>query len=429
MIDFRNKPMISKYVKILNITEEELGRGIIAEDTIKLLEKGKRKLTIPTASVLVSNFNNIAEEKGILLNLSIKDLMLSEKEYVHEKCIEELNAINTNEFNIDRYLEILKAAEEFELYSIIDTVTYTIGENLYKQKKYEEAIEYLNQSLKIKEKLDNVKEIPKVLNRIGATYFSIKDYDRAFSYINESYNQINIENVTDVELKERVLFNLALSLARIGKGKYELALIYIDELINLMDHEQELFIKAMIVKGNILDNLGDSEYAIKVYKEVLPRAEDKSLLYYNLSVTYSNMGDDEKSLDYACKLIKVKSVSIDEYTSKALIRLGNLYKKENLYKEAILMYSKAISVGKKFNKLNQMIECYEKIFECYDKDKRFKYYEEYLEELFKDLDLFLQDSNLINRILIIIVQYLNKFNNLTIVNEILCKLRGNKYEE
>lgn len=424
MIDFKNKPMISKYMKILNITQEELGRGIIAEDTIKLLEKGKRKLTIPTASILVSNFNNIAEEKGILLNLSIKDLMVSEKEYVYEKCIEELKVIDINEFKIDRYLEILEAGEKFQLPNIIDTVTYIIGENLYKQKKCEEAIEYLKQSLNIKKKLDNVKEIPKVLNRIGAAYFYLEKYDNAFSYISESYNQIKIQNISDNKLKEIVLFNLALSLARIGEGKYQLALEYIDELINFMDHEQESFIDAMIVKGNILDNLGHSDYAIKVYEEVLPRAEDKSLLYYNLSVTYSNMGNDEKSLECAYKLIEIKSVNIDEYTSKALIRLGNLYKRENLYKEAILMYSKAINVGKKFYKLEQIVECYEKIFECYDKDKKFKFFDEYLEGLFIDLDLFLQDSKLVNRILIIIVQYLNKYNNLTIIDEIFCKLKG-----
>lgn len=425
MIDFRNKPMISKYRKILNVTHEELGRGIIAEDTIKLLEKGKRKLTIPTASILVNNFNNIAEEKGILLNLSIKDLVVSEKEYVNKKCIEELNIININEFNIDRYLEILEAGQQFGLPNIIEIVTYIIGENLYKQKKYEQAIEYLKQSLKIKTEFDNIKELPKILNRIGASYIYLKDYDNAFSYIYDSYNQIEIQNITDNKLKGSVLFNLALSLSLIGQGKYQLALEYINELINLMDHEQELFIDAMIVKGNILDNLGDSEYAIKVYKEVLSRAEDKSLIYYNLSVAYSNIGDDEKSLDYAYKLIKIKSVSIDEYTSKALIRLGNLYKKENLYKEAILMYGKAINVGKKFNKFDEIVECYEKIFECYGKDIRFKYFEEYLEGLFIDLDLFLQDTNLMNRILILIVQYLNKFNNLTIVDEILCKLRGN----
>ena len=275
MIDFKNKPMISKYMKILNITQEELGRGIIAEDTIKLLEKGKRKLTIPTASILVSNFNNIAEEKGILLNLSIKDLMVSEKEYVYEKCIEELKVIDINEFKIDRYLEILEAGEKFQLPNIIDTVTYIIGENLYKQKKCEEAIEYLKQSLNIKKKLDNVKEIPKVLNRIGAAYFYLEKYDNAFSYISESYNQIKIQNISDNKLKEIVLFNLALSLARIGEGKYQLALEYIDELINFMDHEQESFIDAMIVKGNILDNLGHSDYAIKKYYR-----EQKIKVYY-----------------------------------------------------------------------------------------------------------------------------------------------------
>ncbi|MBZ9685002.1 hypothetical protein G9F72_001335 [Clostridium estertheticum] len=72
MIDFRNKPMISKYRKLLNVTHEELGRGIIAEDIIKLLEKGKRKLTIPTASILVIEVLARAEDKSLIYyNLSV----------------------------------------------------------------------------------------------------------------------------------------------------------------------------------------------------------------------------------------------------------------------------------------------------------------------------------------------------------------------
>lgn len=418
---------IRKYRKILNVTEKELGRGLIAKDTIKLLEKGKRKLTIPTASILVNNFNNIGEEKGILLNLNIKDLILPEKEFWYKNCIEELNIIDKKEFNIENYLEILKTVEKFNLSKIMDRISYTIGDSLYKQKKYEEALVYLKKSLEIKNNMGYTAELPKLLNRIGAAYIVLRNYNNAFNYIRQSYDEIKKQLIKNKELEEKILFNLSLSL--VGQNKYEQALEYINKLINLTEYEQSLFIEAMIIKANILSNLNNSQCAIQLYKKILPKTENKSLIYYNLSVIYSKIGDDRRSLEYAHELIKIESINIDEYTGKALIRLGNLYKKQNLYKEAVLMYEKGIFLGKKFSKLNEIIECYEKIFQCYEEEKRLKYFEEYLEMLFIDLDLFLEDLNLMNKILILLVQYSNKFNNLKIIDEILYKIRSNKNEK
>ena len=52
---------------------------------ISLIESGKVQLTTVTAMILSDNFNKIAAEKGIELNLTLKDLLAQDqKDYESE---------------------------------------------------------------------------------------------------------------------------------------------------------------------------------------------------------------------------------------------------------------------------------------------------------------------------------------------------------
>lgn len=68
---------IRYYRKLLNITQKELAGKNMSVNLIKYLEADKRNLTINKAIIFVSTFNTVAKQKGIELNLTLKDFVVS----------------------------------------------------------------------------------------------------------------------------------------------------------------------------------------------------------------------------------------------------------------------------------------------------------------------------------------------------------------
>jgi tetratricopeptide (TPR) repeat protein len=75
-----------------------------------------------------------------------------------------------------------------------------------------------------------------------------------------------------------------------AKNDLKKAIEYADLLIKKGKNERYI-IQAYLTKANALDNLGEPEKAIKVYKKAIKANKNEYLLYYNLGLTYLNLGE------------------------------------------------------------------------------------------------------------------------------------------
>lgn len=79
---------IRYYRKLLYMTQKELAGKNMSVNLVKYLEANKRNLTINKAVIFVNIFNTAAKQKGIELNLTLKDFVVSNHERALQDCIE-----------------------------------------------------------------------------------------------------------------------------------------------------------------------------------------------------------------------------------------------------------------------------------------------------------------------------------------------------
>lgn len=129
----------------------------------------------------------------------------------------------------------------------------TEGVALFEQGKYKEAIAEYEKVFELD------KDNPAALFEIGYAHYALKDYDKAIKYV------------------DKVL--------KAGK---------------------EHLLEAYNLKGNVLDDMGKSDKAIKVYQEGLEKFPDEYLLHFNLGISHYRVREYEAAASELEKTISIK---------------------------------------------------------------------------------------------------------------------------
>ena len=113
------------------------------------------------------------------------------------------------------------------------------GSELYKDKKYEEALENFKKQLSYKDKCSNSVYILSLYN-IGVCYDDLKDYNKSLIYLKEAFNEvlkdINLININEIY---NIVFNIIVELCKLKL--FNQALIYNNYLKALISkRENEL---------------------------------------------------------------------------------------------------------------------------------------------------------------------------------------------
>ena len=98
------------------------------------------------------------------------------------------------------------------------------GSELYKDKKYKEALENFKKQLSYKDKCSNSVYILSLYN-IGVCYDDLKDYNKSLIYLKEAFNEvlkdINLININGIY---NIVFNIIVELCNLKL--FNQALIY-----------------------------------------------------------------------------------------------------------------------------------------------------------------------------------------------------------
>lgn len=360
MESIRTGDRIKYYRNLLHLTQKELAMDKFSPKMIYLLENNKKRLTPVTASILVSNFNDIANEKGVKINLEIKDLLMSDEDYANTLCNKWLEDLEEGLYDEAKYLKVIQLAKEYNLKQPILKACKKVSSYYCTRHSYSKALPYFEELLPLLYLINSEKEKVDILNHIATCYYMLPDYNKAFSYYSLAYEKFLEFRIIDSSLENKLLFNLAL--CSIVMENHTDALIYIEKLERIVDLDESEIYTNLIVKANIYLKIHRTQDALDIYKDILKH--DIKYLYivqHNMAVAFMQLGRLDESIEFFTKSINNQIHSLSLNTTISFVKLAEVYYKEKKYEEAYIFYGYGYDNAKKFNQLDELLECYENI--------------------------------------------------------------------
>ncbi len=314
-IEYLKNKDIDKYKTILS----DYFNGLM-----KILEEIKEQKNYKWNSQnYYSNFKCIIN--NFLEDLSIKHLILIDDDY-------------------------LKIESQMKIY-IFDHFTNYLHCNMY----FDETIKYTKESLKIKREIhkENLnEEIVRSLSNLGHIYCSIDKYDEALEYFNETfeiYRKIYGDDEIDLNIESPVLKNSASVLNSVATiylsfGKYDIALEYFNKSLEIyrkiFGTDVNTEIAALLCNiGSLYSNIDNNDRAIKYMNESLEINKKIPGTDLNIAknlnhiaafyIKTGNYYEAEKNLIESLKIYKeIYETDIDPVIAETKINIGRIYQKK-----------------------------------------------------------------------------------------------------
>jgi len=365
---------VKKIRQFFRITQNELAKDICTKSSISLIENNRLKLTFKLAIGIAKNFNKIAIDKKIDIELiTTNELMKDEYSQANDifrnNIIKDLKEISS----IDLFEKKLYEAEKIiEKYNITDNgkmhVYKLASDFYYKNSMYTKSNEMCNNGLKVSLDLKDIQGevtfyIDKSRNNLRQNH-----YTEALQQLDYAEKISSI--LSNSELFERIYFNKALVYK--NKNNCDKALKYLDLLNNKFKIEnQKKLLDIKMLHANCLNTTCKFEEAKNEYIKILELAmkiDDKdsiALGYRNLSELYfkkrnykaaatfikeslknnPNNSHLNENLYFAAKVLKNSNQDVESYLLRALEiceknDMENLNLIEKIIYELVLIYIK-----------------------------------------------------------------------------------------
>ena len=220
---------------------------------------------------------------------------------------------------------------------------YDIGDRLYIEGKYEDAIKYFEKSL------ENEEDKNSSLNYIGCCYIKLERYEEALRVFDE---------VLESRLWERPLFNKGRVYLKLGEYSEALACFNRALMVNPDESDVSYYL------GVYYDKIGNYETSKYYYEEAIKIEYNDSEYHLNLAVACFRTKDYNRALEESDISISLddSSSNANAYCNKAYI----LYRLKR-YKDSLETYLKAINmIPSDTEVMNMIANCYSDLKE-YDK--------------------------------------------------------------
>ncbi|MBN2856768.1 MAG: tetratricopeptide repeat-containing sensor histidine kinase [Candidatus Delongbacteria bacterium] len=261
-----------------------------------------------------------------------------------------------------------------------------LGDAMTKMTKMDEGLNYYFKSLELRTQLKFWMGISEVMNKIGVNYFYQSDYNKALEYFNQSL-KIREKRHENEEAVAACLNNI--SLACYHKGDYPKALEFCLKTLNIYQRTRN-----SEKQGMCYNNLGLIYFETSLFSEAL-ECQFKALklkertnnppfianTLSNIGMIYSRLYNLEKALDYSLKALEMrKSVDDKRGIANSYNDLGRIYDKMNQFGKAIPFFEESVKMRREMNYLSGLSESLENLGMLYLKKNDLLKAETYLLE-------------------------------------------------
>jgi CHAT domain-containing protein/Tfp pilus assembly protein PilF len=230
-----------------------------------------------------------------------------------------------------------------------------IGTFYYRYDNYTEALSSYEMALQIAKDLKSLVDLANTLLNIGAVWSDIGDYEKSLEYLREALNiDTQLEDPNNVA---KDLNNIGISLRLRGIAKesdddLKEAIATFERSLRIIDQTHDHLTRIQILNnlGSVYIVINQPSKALEAFMEAASIAEREnyvpylSMIFNNIGIAYSNLGNLKASFGYYDKALKFASIYQNEtYIWETYLELGNSHKKQKKYGEAIADYKNAIS--------------------------------------------------------------------------------------
>lgn len=362
-MDFLNPGQkIKKYRKQLRMSQLDFQDKNMTRSYLGMLETGKRKLNSEIAELILEKMKKKALECGIEFNIDSSRLMMSEKDEAREYCLNKLQQTLTE----GEFLEIIKIAQQYMLLEIEAKAYRIIADQYYENSNYKKAFINYNLSLDISKSIPLNCKQPYLYNRLGMCKYMELAYSEALLYFSRANHYSIIYN--DIKTELNSIYNLALSCE--SAKMLDDAIKYIElylSMVNKVDNADS-YIYGEILKANCLEEQGEVNDAINLYLNLINITNNNVILgnlYNNLGYLNYKISNFEKSITFFNKSQEIRMKYDEVHLSHTLIHKSELYIKNKLFNEAIMLLSLGIDYAKKFNDKEYLVKGYSLLSDIY----------------------------------------------------------------
>jgi tetratricopeptide (TPR) repeat protein len=214
---------------------------------------------------------------------------------------------------------------------------------------YNNALDYFEESLKIKYQIEDYQELGIVLVNISVIYIYKNDYDTALKYLDKSL--LITKEIDDPKIEASILDKKGVIYT--SRGDNESALKYLERSLKIREQIKDYKGEGATLNNisNLLIYKGDIDRALVCLKRSLDiqikindrRGEVASL--NNLSFLSFKKGDKKMAIEYLKQSLKI-SKEIDDFKGQAtaLCNMGYCLFNDNNTEEAILLLKKSYNI-------------------------------------------------------------------------------------
>lgn len=364
-MEFFNPAQRLKRLRIqFNMKQQDFQEEDMTRSYYSMLENGKRNLSFDTASKILEKFQKKAENLGVTLDIDEKYLMMSPAEDAKKYCLDNLE----DYINKNKAKELIDITRSYKLEEVEAEIYKALGDNNYNNRSYHEAFLNYSISVDLYKNTTNKQHISYLYNRLGMCKFSVLEYNDSAMYFNRAlyYSGIYSDKVT----VRNSIYNIAKCYKKLKK--FDEAVQYLDALVTESNKIENIedYIYEQSLKANCLYEMGNIDGAILICTELLQENTEitdslKAYVYNNLGAFYLKKENLLDSLNYFNKSQNIRSEVDKINLSHTLIDKSEVYIKQELYNEAIMLINLGIDMAKIYNDSEYLLKAYYSLVDIY----------------------------------------------------------------
>lgn len=316
---------IKKLRKDKNMTLKELAGDRITAAQISHIERDKSHTSHELLEYLSKQLNVSTDyllETKEMQSKKITDNLILQIE-IHIKC----NELEKAEEKIN---EAMQVCSEFELTESYGKCNFLLATINLKKEDYSGAVSNFEKALYFFIKNNDKENIFKCYVSIGKIYMKEEFYKGAISHFNFA-EEILMESIKEeIDIHKDLYSKIAYCYIKLDQPQKSLEYIEkVDKLDNKDSSKEE--VEMLVLKANNLFNIGKYEESKESFRkalELLEKEDNKSAvadIYLTICNIYTQMGQNEKVLEYSHKVYDIKKNDEDEYMMDGLFKIIEAY--------------------------------------------------------------------------------------------------------